>query len=70
MSDMVDQGLKAAAKVLAEARDVTLFGHLNPDADAFGSAIGLGWLCGTAALSFGCRSVPRTRFRNHCASGQ
>jgi phosphoesterase RecJ-like protein len=42
MSDMVDQGLKAAAKVLAEARDVTLFGHLNPDADAFGSAIGLG----------------------------
>jgi phosphoesterase RecJ-like protein len=41
MSDLVDQGLKAAAKVLANARDVTLFGHLNPDADAFGSAIGL-----------------------------
>jgi phosphoesterase RecJ-like protein len=41
MSDMVDQGLKAAAKVLADARDVTLFGHINPDADAFGSAIGL-----------------------------
>jgi phosphoesterase RecJ-like protein len=42
MSDTVDQAMRAAAKALADARDVTLFGHLNPDADAFGSAIGLG----------------------------
>lgn len=42
MTMSVDQGLRAAAAVLADARDVTLFGHVNPDADAFGSAIGLG----------------------------
>jgi phosphoesterase RecJ-like protein len=42
MSMSVDQGLSDAATILADARDVTLFGHVNPDADAFGSAIGLG----------------------------
>lgn len=33
--------LRAAAGILADAQDVTLFGHVNPDADAFGSAVGL-----------------------------
>jgi phosphoesterase RecJ-like protein len=42
MTMSVDQGLSDAATVLADARDVTLFAHVNPDADAFGSAIGLG----------------------------
>ncbi|HEX9339089.1 MAG TPA: DHH family phosphoesterase, partial [Pseudonocardiaceae bacterium] len=42
MSMSVDQGLQQAAAILADARDVTLFGHVNPDADAFGSAVGLG----------------------------
>jgi phosphoesterase RecJ-like protein len=42
MDMSVDQGLQQAASVLADARDVTLLGHVNPDADAFGSAVGLG----------------------------
>ncbi|HEX3788222.1 MAG TPA: DHH family phosphoesterase [Pseudonocardiaceae bacterium] len=33
--------LRQAAELLAGAQDVTLLGHVNPDADAFGSAIGL-----------------------------
>lgn len=33
--------LRQAAAVLAGAPDVTLLGHVNPDADAFGSAVGL-----------------------------
>jgi phosphoesterase RecJ-like protein len=33
--------LRTAAAALANATDVTLLGHINPDADAFGSAIGL-----------------------------
>jgi bifunctional oligoribonuclease and PAP phosphatase NrnA len=37
----VTRGIGAAAAILADATDVTLFGHINPDADAFGSAIGL-----------------------------
>lgn len=32
----------AAARLLAEATDVTLLGHVNPDADALGSALALG----------------------------
>jgi len=57
MNMSVDQGLQAAAAVLARARDVTLFGHVNPDADAFGSAIGLGLALAdrgaTVRVSFG-----------------
>lgn len=45
MTTSVHQNLAAqlhtAASVLATATDVTLLGHVNPDADAFGSAIGL-----------------------------
>lgn len=37
----VAAGLRDAAALLADATDVTLFGHVNPDADAFGSAVGL-----------------------------
>lgn len=39
--DDVEEGLRAAAAVLSGARDVTLFGHVRPDADAYGSAVGL-----------------------------
>lgn len=38
----VQQLLKEAAAILSDARDVTILGHVNPDADAFGSAVGLG----------------------------
>lgn len=34
--------LTAAAELLADADDVTLLGHVNPDADALGSALALG----------------------------
>jgi phosphoesterase RecJ-like protein len=38
----VTQQLRDVATLLTGATDVTLFGHVNPDADAFGSAVGLG----------------------------
>lgn len=34
--------MKAAATLLASARDVTLLAHVNPDADSLGSALALG----------------------------
>jgi phosphoesterase RecJ-like protein len=34
--------LQAAVRLLADAREVTVLGHVNPDPDAFGSAIALG----------------------------
>lgn len=40
--DDLSKELKRAAGLLAAARDVTLLGHVNPDADAFGSAVALG----------------------------
>jgi bifunctional oligoribonuclease and PAP phosphatase NrnA len=53
----VTRELKAAAAVLADATDVTLLGHVNPDADAFGSAVGLGTVLrdrgATVRVSFG-----------------
>ena len=49
--------LRRAAKLLIDAPDVTLLGHVNPDADAFGSAVGLGLalrgLGATVRVSFG-----------------
>lgn len=36
------RNLKAAAALLARANDVTLLGHVRPDADALGSALALG----------------------------
>ncbi|MBB4964039.1 DHH family phosphoesterase [Saccharothrix violaceirubra] len=41
MSDLT-LALAEAARVLREATDVTLLGHVNPDADALGSALALG----------------------------
>ncbi|WP_228717342.1 DHH family phosphoesterase [Allosaccharopolyspora coralli] len=37
-----DIELRRAASLLANASDVTLFGHVDPDADALGSALALG----------------------------
>lgn len=42
MRDVSTSDLQAAAEVLSAARDVTLLGHVNPDADALGSALALG----------------------------
>jgi phosphoesterase RecJ-like protein len=57
MSMSVQQLLKEAATIFADARDVTIFGHVNPDADAFGSSVGLGvvlhGLGATVRVSFG-----------------
>ncbi len=38
----LDRDLAAAAELLAAASDVTLLAHVNPDADALGSALALG----------------------------
>jgi phosphoesterase RecJ-like protein len=49
--------LRAAADLLRTATDVTLLGHVNPDADALGSALALGLalrkLRATVRVSFG-----------------
>jgi phosphoesterase RecJ-like protein len=49
--------LRAAADLLRNATDVTLLGHVNPDADALGSALALGRALAkrgvTARVSFG-----------------
>ncbi|HEX4225371.1 MAG TPA: DHH family phosphoesterase, partial [Pseudonocardiaceae bacterium] len=49
--------LRAAVALLADARDVTVLGHLNPDPDAFGSMVALGLalrqLGATVRVSFG-----------------
>jgi phosphoesterase RecJ-like protein len=54
-SDQVD--VPAAAALLAEASDVTLLAHVNPDADALGSALALGLALrrrgATVRVSFG-----------------
>ncbi|MEJ2859315.1 MULTISPECIES: DHH family phosphoesterase [unclassified Saccharothrix] len=42
MSTDLNAPLRAAAKTLTEATDVTLLAHVNPDADALGSALALG----------------------------
>ncbi|MHA6800782.1 DHH family phosphoesterase [Bounagaea algeriensis] len=41
MAEDVEQAVVAAARVLRGASDVTLLGHINPDADALGSALAL-----------------------------
>ena len=38
----LDRDLAAAAELLLAATDVTLLAHVNPDADALGSALALG----------------------------
>ncbi|MBA8925739.1 phosphoesterase RecJ-like protein [Kutzneria viridogrisea] len=42
MSVSVDDQIAAAVPLLATAEDVTLLAHVNPDADALGSALALG----------------------------
>src|SRR5207237_1151975 len=39
---VVADPFRTAAAVLADARDVTLLSHVNPDADSLGSALALG----------------------------
>lgn len=55
--DCCPDGFAAAAALLRAADDVTLLAHVNPDADALGSALGLGLAlhgCGkTVRVSFG-----------------
>lgn len=41
-ADRISEAVETAASKLATAPDVTLFGHVNPDADALGSALALG----------------------------
>jgi len=38
----VDEAVRAAAEILADADEVVLLGHVNPDADSLGSALALG----------------------------
>jgi phosphoesterase RecJ-like protein len=57
--------LSAAAELLRTATDVTLLAHVNPDADAFGSAIALGTALrrrgATVRVSFGMPAeIPRS----------
>ncbi|WP_309114412.1 bifunctional oligoribonuclease/PAP phosphatase NrnA [Saccharothrix sp.] len=42
MSTDLNASLRAAARTLTDATDVTLLAHVNPDADALGSALALG----------------------------
>ncbi|WP_433263857.1 DHH family phosphoesterase [Actinosynnema sp. CS-041913] len=65
MSNDLSASLTAAAAALTDASDVTLLAHVNPDADALGSALALGLalhrLGKTVRVSFGAPdSVPET----------
>ncbi|ANZ38429.1 phosphoesterase [Lentzea guizhouensis] len=42
MADDLSTTIAEAARLLAEARDVTLLSHINPDADTLGSALAVG----------------------------
>ncbi|NGY57547.1 bifunctional oligoribonuclease/PAP phosphatase NrnA [Lentzea sp. NEAU-D13] len=42
MADDLSTTIAEAARLLAGARDVTLLGHINPDADTLGSALAVG----------------------------
>lgn len=42
MADDLSTTIAEAARLLADARDVTLLGHVNPDADTLGSALAVG----------------------------
>ncbi|RKT86002.1 phosphoesterase RecJ domain-containing protein [Saccharopolyspora antimicrobica] len=67
-ADPVAPAVVAAARKLADATDVTLFGHVNPDADALGSALALGRAlrrrgC-TVRVSFGTPDLPPASLRD------
>jgi phosphoesterase RecJ-like protein len=61
----LEHDLTAAAELLRTARDVTLLAHVNPDADALGSAVALGTALrrrgATVRVSFGApEGIPET----------
>ena len=61
----MEQDIRHAAALLAEAKDVTLLGHVRPDADALGSALALARVLqqrgATVRVSFGAPDeVPET----------
>ncbi|MEU5693956.1 bifunctional oligoribonuclease/PAP phosphatase NrnA [Actinosynnema sp. NPDC020468] len=61
----LNEALAEAARVLSSASDVTLLGHVHPDADALGSALALGLALrrrgATVRVSFGAPdTVPET----------
>lgn len=61
----LEHDLTAAAELLRTARDVTLLAHVNPDADALGSAVALGTALrrrgATVRVSFGApEEIPET----------
>ncbi|WP_433869686.1 DHH family phosphoesterase [Saccharopolyspora sp. CA-218241] len=66
--DLLEPELKEVARLLSAASDVTLFAHINPDADALGSALALGMALrrgGCAArVSFGFPDVPPRSLRD------
>lgn len=68
VGDIVEAALRDAAGLLAGASDVTLFAHVNPDADALGSALALGRALrrrGAAVrVSFGTPEEPPFSLRN------
>ena len=71
--DSPAEAVAAAAGALAAAPDVTLFGHVNPDADALGSALALGRALkkrGSAVrVSFGHPDDPARSLRDLDADG-
>ncbi|GAA4855167.1 DHH family phosphoesterase [Saccharopolyspora cebuensis] len=66
--DLLEPELKEVARLLSAASDVTLFAHINPDADALGSALALGMALrrgGCAVrVSFGFPDVPPRSLRD------
>ncbi|QUH00952.1 bifunctional oligoribonuclease/PAP phosphatase NrnA [Saccharopolyspora erythraea] len=62
-----------AARLLSEATDVTLFAHVNPDADALGSALALGRALrrrgASVRVSFGWPGEPPVSLRSLDADG-
>ncbi|WP_093414558.1 DHH family phosphoesterase [Saccharopolyspora flava] len=69
----MDEAVAVAAGTLAAAPDVTLLGHVNPDADALGSALALGRALkargATVRVSFGHPDEPAHSLRDLDADG-
>ncbi len=66
--DVIGSALTEAARLLSIATDVTLFAHVNPDADALGSALALGRALQargvTVRVSFGSPEWPPASLRD------
>lgn len=71
--DSLTGAVRRAARLVADAPDVTLFAHINPDADALGSALALGRALharGAAVrVSFGSPEVPPRSLRDLDSDG-